>query len=128
MELEKLGRSKTVRGSNLDGTLKIGTKGMSRDNIMMDEYNQRTLIPRGLTEEESVRSAIEVDRMHDDWVRKKNTSNGPRTLSEYSASKAGDMMADRFNKRSGKRRRASRKYKKSAKRVFRKKSRSTRRR
>ena len=82
MELMKLGRSNTVRGSNLDGTLKIGTKGMSRNNIMMDEYNQRTFIPRDLPEEESIRSAIEVDRMHNDWVREKNTSNGPRKLSE----------------------------------------------
>ena len=130
MELMKLGRSNTVRGLNTDGTLKKGAEGQSRNNIVMDEYKQRTLIPRGLTEEESVRSSMAVDEMHDNWVREKNTTlNGARTLSEYSASKAGDNMVNLLNKRGGKhRRRPSRKYKKSAKRVFRKKSRSTRRR
>lgn len=57
------------------------------------------------------------------YERERNSSLNSGTLSDYMAGTAKDL----FN-RGGKRRHSSRKYKKSAKRVFRKKSRATRRR
>ena len=63
--------------------------------------------------------------LHIEWQNARTTSTNNESFKEYAASHS----LVNFGRRGGKhRRRPSRKYKKSAKRVFRKKSRSTRRR
>ena len=105
-------------------------KGMSANDIEKDEreqiYAQRN--PYNVFDDWD-RLATEQANIGERWKLEKNTTlNNIGTLSEYKAGKTKELF-DRIGKSgSRRRRRPSRKYKKSAKRVFRKKSRSTRRR
>jgi hypothetical protein len=62
------------------------------------------------------------------WLNSKNMTTDNRTFKEFKVEEGAKRALDRLTNKGGKRRRSLRKYKKSAKRVFRKKSRSTRRR
>ena len=117
----QINRSGTVRGSNSDGTLKMGTKGMSEPEIQRYRYDQyNTVINPFKDEARNIAFLQKKDRLFNQWNLEQNTGTNTESFAEFAARHSLD--------RGGKhRRRPSRKYKKS-KRVFRKKSRSTRRR
>lgn len=101
--------------------------GKSGIQTERDIYNERLPVAPGDLNAR-IQSSMDGDKIHNEWALRRNTSfDDPGTLSEYAGSRAGDLLKERLGK-GGKRRRPSRKYKKSAKRVFRKKSRATRRR
>ena len=125
-----IGRTGTVRGVNSNGEFNMGNVGASANDVKKDfrnqQYNQRN--PH--------QDFNNWDRLHQGqenmgnlWEHTRNTTEDTSTLPEFKAAHAKDLFWDRLS-RGGKHRRhpSSRKYKKSAKRVFRKKSRSTRRR
>jgi hypothetical protein len=72
------------------------------------------------------RLSREQSLLGDTWLNSKNTTTDDRSFNEFKAQEGARWALGRLT-RGGKRRRSLRKYKKS-KRVFRKKSRSTRRR
>jgi hypothetical protein len=69
----------------------------------------------------------EESSLADTWLNSRNMTTDKRTFKEFKVEEGTKRALDRLTNKGGKRRRSLRKYKKS-KRVFRKKSRSTRRR
>jgi hypothetical protein len=121
------------------GTVSHGSSqgpGMSASGIQKDEYDQfnDVLMPDYIRANESEANAwMERKRIaHNEWQLSATPSSGTKPkFKQFFEEKERNFIKKRLFGGSGisrRRRRPSRKYKKSAKRVFRKKSRSTRRR
>jgi hypothetical protein len=111
----------TLSRSNTVVNGEIRDKGKSGIQTQRDIYNQRLPVAPGDLNART-QSLMDGDKVHGRWALNRNTGQFEGTLSEYAAGE------ERLVRGAGKRHRPSRKYKKSAKRVFRKKSRATRRR
>jgi hypothetical protein len=125
-----ISRTGNFRGVNSNGEFKTGSVGTSDNDVEKDirtqQYNQRNP-HQDYDNWERLHQGQES--MGNRYALTRNTTQYTSTLPEFKAEHAKELLVDRLS-RGGKHRRrpSSRKYKKSAKRVFRKKSRYTRRR
>jgi hypothetical protein len=111
--------------THVNGQSRESGKSMSGMNTSNQQEIANTINPHKKFEDWN-RFHNEKNLLADTWLTSKNTTTDNRSFNEFTAQEGTKWALDRLTK-GGKRRRSLRKYKKS-KRVFRKKSRSTRRR